>query len=219
MSRWGALRRGAGRQPGPRGRQEVPRPAWGQRRPGRPTGRPNTPHAPGPGHRSTGGWLARRLAAPDRRGEPVDLVGARRTLRPRANALQRARQSPLPLRAKLRDEAALAVPATGPSTGRGPQRPYGATVDDAPCPRPSLKERTGAGSLPPCLSPAQQLHHEGPPPRPGVISAQPTLRPQARAPGGLLSRNWALASAPLVASEGGGATWRCTLERPNRPGA
>jgi hypothetical protein len=54
------------------------------------------------------------------------------------NALQRARQSHLPLIAKRRCDAARSFPYTGPSAGRGPRRTYGAKVDDAHLPEPSL---------------------------------------------------------------------------------
>jgi putative transposase len=44
------------------------------------------------------------------------------------NALQMARQNHLPLIAKLRCDAALYSPDTGPYAGRGPRRTYGRKV-------------------------------------------------------------------------------------------
>src|SRR5207249_9860446 len=46
------------------------------------------------------------------------------------NALHTLRQCPLHLIAKLRGDAALSFPSTGPSAGRGPRRTYGRKVDD-----------------------------------------------------------------------------------------
>ena len=45
------------------------------------------------------------------------------------NALQMARQSNLHLISKLRYDAALYFPYTGPYAGRGPRRTYGCRVD------------------------------------------------------------------------------------------
>ena len=54
------------------------------RRPGRPKGRKHTPNAAGDRPAGVRAYCrrARRLAAPDRRGDPMDLRGARRALRP-----------------------------------------------------------------------------------------------------------------------------------------
>ena len=46
------------------------------------------------------------------------------------HALHMARQCDLHLIAKLRYDAALSFPSTGPSAGRGPRRTYGHKVDD-----------------------------------------------------------------------------------------
>src|SRR2546426_10038311 len=55
------------------------------------------------------------------------------------NALQMARQSNLHLISKLRCDAALYFPYTGPYAGRGPRRKYGRKVDYDHIPEPYLK--------------------------------------------------------------------------------
>src|SRR5215472_17519021 len=60
------------------------------------------------------------------------------------NALQMARQSHLYLISKLRYDAALYFPYTGPYAGRGPQRKYGDKVDYDNLPTQYLKETTVA---------------------------------------------------------------------------
>jgi putative transposase len=58
------------------------------------------------------------------------------------NALQMARQHHLHLISKLRCDAALYFPYTGPYAGRGPHRKYGAKVDYNALPVAYLKETT-----------------------------------------------------------------------------
>ena len=58
------------------------------------------------------------------------------------NALQMARQHNLHLISKLRYDAALYFPYTGPYAGRGPHRKYGGRVDDDDLPAQSLKKAT-----------------------------------------------------------------------------
>jgi len=91
------------------------------------------------------------------------------------------------LLSKLRCDAALAVPYTGPYAGRGPQRKYGPTIDDDHLPGPYLKEPTVEGHIQTCLSQAQLLPKAFAQPLHVVIIAKTNLRPQARAPGVLFS--------------------------------
>jgi putative transposase len=66
-----------------------------------------------------------------------------------ANALQMARQANLHLISKLRCDAALYVPYTGPYAGRGPRRQYGPKIDYDHLPWPYLKETTVEGHIQP----------------------------------------------------------------------
>ncbi len=63
------------------------------------------------------------------------------------NALKMARQHHLHLISKLRYDAALYFPYTGPYAGRGPHRKYGRKVDYDDLPVPYLKETTVEGSM------------------------------------------------------------------------
>jgi putative transposase len=74
------------------------------------------------------------------------------------NALQMARQSHLHLISKLRYDAALYFPYTGPYAGRGPHRTYGRKLEYHNIPAPYLKETTVEGNIQTCLSQAQLLH-------------------------------------------------------------
>src|SRR5215813_8521410 len=74
------------------------------------------------------------------------------------HALQMARQSHLHLISKLRYDAALYFPYTGPYAGRGPRRKYGHKVDDDHLPGPSLKETTVEGHIETRLYQMQVLH-------------------------------------------------------------
>jgi hypothetical protein len=114
------------------------------------------------------------------------------------NALQRARQPRLPLLSKLRGEAALSCPSTGPYAGRGPRRKYGDKVDDAAIPLPDLKETTVEGQVKTCVSQLPLRHTECPQPLNVVSIVKMNLRPQARAHVVLFRSDLALAYAPLV---------------------
>jgi putative transposase len=114
------------------------------------------------------------------------------------NALQMARQPHLHLISKLRYDAALYCPSTGPYTGRGPQRKYGDKVDYYDLPLSSLKETTVEGHLQTCLYQMPRLHKEFTPPLNGVIIVTTNLRTQVRAPVVLFSSALALAYAPLM---------------------
>jgi len=63
------------------------------------------------------------------------------------NALSMAQQSNLHLISKLRCDAALYVPYTGPYAGRGPRRTYGDRVEDANLPGQYLQETTEEGHM------------------------------------------------------------------------
>jgi putative transposase len=76
------------------------------------------------------------------------------------NALQMARQGNLHLISKLRCEAALYFPDTGPYAGRGPHRKYGRKLEYNNIPAPYLKETTVEGNIQTCLYQAQLLHKE-----------------------------------------------------------
>jgi DDE superfamily endonuclease len=74
------------------------------------------------------------------------------------NALQMAQQSHLHLISTLRCDAALSLPSTGPSAGRGPRRTYGHKVDYGTIPEKSLTETTVEGHLQTRFYQAQRLH-------------------------------------------------------------
>ena len=116
------------------------------------------------------------------------------------NALQMARQSDLHLIAKLRCDAALSFPSTGPYAGRGPRRKYGRKVDYDHIPEPYLKETTVEGHIKTCLSQAHLLHKECAQPLHVVIMAKTNLRTQACAHVLLFSSDLELAYASLVDS-------------------
>ena len=114
------------------------------------------------------------------------------------NALHRARQSHLHLMSKLRCDAALYCPYTGPYAGRGPRRKDGRKVDDDHLPEQSLKETTVEGHIQTCLYQAHLLHKEFAPPLHVVIIAKTNLRTQARAHVLLFSSDLELAYTSLV---------------------
>ena len=114
------------------------------------------------------------------------------------NALQMARQCGLHLISKLRCDAALYFPYTGPYTGRGPRRKYGPKVDYDHLPVPYLKETTVEGHIETRLYQMQLLHKEFVHPLNVVIIAKTNLRTQARAHVILFSSDVALAYASLV---------------------
>ena len=114
------------------------------------------------------------------------------------HALQMARQCGLHLISKLRCDAALSLPSTGPYAGRGPRRQYGHKVDDDHLPVPYLKETTVEGHIETRLYQMQVLHKEFVQPLHVVILAKTNWRTQARAHVVLFSSDLALAYAPLV---------------------
>ena len=114
------------------------------------------------------------------------------------HALQMARQSNLHLISKLRYDAALYFPYTGPYTGRGPHRKYGEKVNYDALPMSDLKETTVEGHMETCVYQMQLLHKEFPHPLNVVIIAKTNLRTQACAHVVLFSSDLDLAYAPLV---------------------
>jgi putative transposase len=114
------------------------------------------------------------------------------------NALHRAQQCNMHLISKLRCDAALYFPYTGPYAGRGPRRKYGRKVDDDHLPEPYLKETTVEGHIETQLYQMQLLHKEFAQPLNVVIIVKTNLRTQARAHVVLFSSDLALACAPLV---------------------
>jgi DDE superfamily endonuclease len=114
------------------------------------------------------------------------------------HALQMAQQHHLHLISKLRCDAALYFPYTGPYAGRGPRRKYGRKVDYDDLPVQYLKETTVEGHIQTCLYQTQLLHKEFAQPLNVVILVKTNLRTQARAHVVLFSSDLALAYAPLV---------------------
>ena len=114
------------------------------------------------------------------------------------NALHMARQCGLHLISKLRCDAALYFPYTGPYAGRGPRRKYGHKVDYDHLPVQYLKETTVEGHIETRLYQMQVLHKEFAHPLNVVIIAKTNLRTQARAHVVLFSSDLDLAYAPLV---------------------
>jgi putative transposase len=114
------------------------------------------------------------------------------------NALAIAQQNNLSLISKLRCDAALYFPSTGPYAGRGPHRKYGHKVDYNNIPAPYLKETTVDGHIQTRLYQAQLLHKEFVHPLNVVLLAKTNLRTQARAHVVLFSSDLDLAYAPLV---------------------
>ena len=114
------------------------------------------------------------------------------------NALYMARQCHLHLISKLRCDAALYFPYTGPYAGRGPHRKYGNKVDYDNLPMASLKETTVEGQMQTCTYQMQLLHKEFPQPLNVVILVKTNVRTQARAHVVLFSSDLALPYAPLV---------------------
>jgi len=114
------------------------------------------------------------------------------------NALHMARQHNLHLISKLRCDAALYFPYTGPYAGRGPHRKYGDKVDYDALPLPYLKETTVEGRMKTCVYQMQLLHKEFAQPLNVIIIVKTNLRTQARAHVVLFSSDLALAYASLV---------------------
>ena len=99
---------------------------------------------------------------------------------------------------KLRCDAALYLPYTGPYAGRGPRRKYGHKVDDGHLPGPFLQETAVEGHIQTCIYPAHLLHKEFAQALNVVIIVQTHLHTQARAHVVLFSSDLALAYAPLT---------------------
>jgi hypothetical protein len=170
-----------------------------KRRPGRPKGSKNTPKAAGtltPELARIAGMLAALL----------HLIAGFLPLRylvldghfGNHHALHMAQQCDLHLISKLRCDAALYFPYTGPYAGRGPHRKYGDKVDYDHIPVQYLKETTVEGHIQSRLYQAQLLHKEFAHPLNVVIIVKTHLRTQARAHVILFSSDLALACAPLV---------------------
>jgi len=114
------------------------------------------------------------------------------------NALAMARQCDLHLISKLRCDAALYCPYTGPYAGRGPRRQYGRKVDYDHIPRPYLQETTVQGHIQTRFYQAQLLHKEFAQPLNVVIIVKTNLRTQAQAHVILFSSDLELTYMPLV---------------------
>jgi hypothetical protein len=114
------------------------------------------------------------------------------------NALHMTRQCSLHLIAKLRCDAALYVPYTGPYAGRGPHRKYGHKIDYDHLPAQYLKETTVEGHIQTRFYQAQLLHKEFQQPLNVVIIAKTNLRTHAHAHVVLFSSDLDLAYTPLV---------------------
>jgi putative transposase len=174
-------------------------PSTTKRRPGRPKGSKNTPKADVPLTPELGRISAmldalRHLIATVLSVTYLVLDGHFGN----HNALHMARQCGLHLLAKLRCDAALYFPYTGPYAGRGPRRKYGHKVDYDHLPVQYLKETTVEGHIETCLYQMQLLHKEFAQPLNVVIIAKTNLRTHARAHVVLFSSDMALTYAPLV---------------------
>ena len=114
------------------------------------------------------------------------------------NALAMAQQHHLHLISKLRYDAALYFPYTGPYAGRGPRRKYGRKVDYTALPDPYLIATSVDGHIHTRLYQAQLLHKEFAHPLNVVILVKTNLRTQAQAHAVLFSSDLTLAAASLV---------------------
>jgi len=114
------------------------------------------------------------------------------------HALQMARQGHLHLISKLRCDAALYFPYTGPYAGRGPRRKYGRKVAYTHMPEESLIDTTVEGPIQTCIYQAQLLHKEFAQPLNVVIIVKTNLPTQAHAYVILCSSDLTLAAASLV---------------------
>jgi hypothetical protein len=114
------------------------------------------------------------------------------------NALHMARQCTVHLMSKLRRDAALYFPYTGPYAGRGPRRKYGRKVPYDNIPVQYLQETTMEGHIQTCLYQMPLLHKECAQPLNVVIIVKTNLRTQTQAHVILFSSDLTLASASLV---------------------
>jgi len=176
-----------------------PKTSGAKRRPGRPKGSKNKPKADGtftPELGRIAGWLDALL----------HLIAGVIPLTylvldghfGNHHALQMARLSQLHLISKLRYDAALYFPYTGPHARRGPHRKYGAKVDYDNLPLQYLQETMVEGQMQTCIYQMQLLHKEFAHPLNVVIMVKTNLRTQARAHVVLFSSDLALAYTPLV---------------------
>ncbi len=83
-----------------------------------------------------------------------------------------AQQCGLQLISKLRSDAALYEPSTGPYQGRGPRRKYGSKLDYAALPAKYLQQTTVEGPIETRIYQAELLHKEFPQPLNVVIIAK-----------------------------------------------
>jgi hypothetical protein len=174
-------------------------PFTARRRPGRPKGRKNTPKADVP-------LTPELLRITGMLGALLQLIAGLVSLTSLVldghfgnhNALHMARQSHLHLMSKLRYDAALYLPYTGPYAGRGPRRQYGRKVEAGNMPEKYLQETTVEGHIQTRLYQAQLLHKEFGQPLNVVILAKTNLRTQAQAHVILFSSDLELTYTQLV---------------------
>ena len=114
------------------------------------------------------------------------------------NALQMARQCGLHLISKLRCDAALYLPYTGPYAGRGPRRTYGHKVDYDHLPVQYLQGTTVEGDIETRMYQMQVLHKEFATPLNVVILAKTNLRTYARAHVVLFRSDLELRAAQII---------------------
>jgi putative transposase len=178
-------------------KKQTPSPT--KRRPGRPKGRKNTPKADVP-------LTPELLRITDMLDALLQLIAGFLSLTylvldghfGNHHALQMARQCNLHLISKLRCDAALYFPYTGPYAGRGPHRKYGDKVDYDDLPMSYRQGTMVEGHMKTCVYQMQLLHKEFPHPLNVVIIVKTNLRTQARAHVVLFSSDLALAYAPLM---------------------
>jgi putative transposase len=114
------------------------------------------------------------------------------------NALQMVRQCELHLLSKLRVDAALYFPYTGPQARRGTRRKYGVRVDYRHIPAPYLKQTTVAEGVETCTYQATLLHAEFAQALNVVVIVKTNLQTQAWAHVILFSSDLTLAWDKLV---------------------
>ena len=114
------------------------------------------------------------------------------------NALAMAQQNNLHLISKLRCDAALYFPYTGPYARRGPRRQYGDKVEYEHIPMQYLQETTVEGHMQTQIYQLPLLHREFAQPLNVVIIVKTNLHTQARAHLVLFRSDLALAYALLI---------------------
>ena len=165
-------------------------PSTAKRRPGRPKGRQNTPHADVT-RTPARGRIAGTLEAVLTRVAgylPVTYVVLDGHFG-HHNALPMARHGNVHLMSTRRCDAARSFPDPGPDAGRGPHRQYGHTLADNHIPAQYLKETTGEGNIQTCLDQAPLLHKAFAPPLNVGIIATMNLHPPTRGQVILFSRD------------------------------